>query len=152
MTIQTMKTDTDVRLHILEHLLARGTPPSTAETAASLQLTEADAQAAYDRLAAGRVIVLKPGTHDVLMAAPLSGVPTRHVARVADGRSHYGNCVWDALGVIAMLGTDGDVVSSCPDCDTPLELSVRGGVLQPSTAVVHFSVPAARWWEDVVFT
>jgi hypothetical protein len=71
---------------------------------------------------------------------------------MADGRSHYGNCVWDALGVIAMLGTDGDLVSSCPDCDTPLELSVRGGVLQPSTAVVHFSVPAARWWEDVVFT
>jgi alkylmercury lyase len=147
-----MTTDTDVRLHILNHLLSRGTPPSTAETAARLHITEADAAAAYDRLAAGRVIVFKPGTRDVLMAAPLSGLPTQHVARMADGRSHYGNCVWDALGVIAMLGTDGDLVSSCPDCDTPLELSVRGGVLQPSTAVVHFSVPAARWWEDVVFT
>lgn len=147
-----MTIDTDVRLHILTHLLSRGAPPSTAETAAALQLTEADAQAAYDRLAAGRVIVLEPGTHDVLMAAPLSGVPTRHVARMADGQSHYGNCVWDALGVIAMLGADGDLVTSCPDCDAPLELSVRGGALQPSTAVVHFAVPAARWWEDVVFT
>lgn len=147
-----MTADTDVRLHILEQILSRGTPPSTAETAAALRLSDVAAQAAYDRLAAGRIIVLRPGTRDVLMAAPLSGVPTHHVARMADGRSHYGNCVWDALGVIAMLGRDGDLVTSCPDCDTPLELSVRGGVLQPSTAVVHFSVPAARWWEDVVFT
>ena len=147
-----MTTDTDVRLHILEQILSRGAPPSTAETAAALRLSDVDAQDAYDRLAAGRIIVLRPGTRDVLMAAPLSGVPTRHIARMADGRSHYGNCVWDALGVIAMLGTDGDLISSCPDCDTPLELSVRGGALQPSTAVVHFSVPAARWWEDVVFT
>lgn len=145
-------TDLDVRLHILERLLARGAAPTVAETAAALGVPETEAAAAYDRLAAGRVIVLRPGTRDLLMAAPLSAVPTRHVVRTADGHSHYGNCVWDALGVIAMLGTDGDVASSCPDCDTPLELRVRGGMLQPTTAVVHFAVPPARWWEDIVFT
>ena len=144
--------DDAVRLHILRELIASGTAPTVQDTAAALGLTDSDAGAAYERLAANRVIVLKPGTRDVLMAAPLSAVPTPHVVRMADGRSHYGNCVWDALGVIAMLGMDGDVETACADCDSPLELMVRGGSLEPSNAVVHFAVPAARWWEDIVFT
>ena len=136
--------DDAVRLHILRELIASGTAPSVRDTAAALGLTDSDAAAAYERLAANRVIVLKPGTRDVLMAAPLSAVPTPHVVRMADGRSHYGNCVWDALGVIAMLGMDGDVETACADCDSPLGLVVRGGSLEPSNAVVHFAVPAAR--------
>ena len=145
-------TDDDVRLHILRELIARGAAPSVRDTGAALGVSESDAAAAYDRLAASRVIVLEPGTRDVLMAAPLSAVPTPHVTRMSDGRSHYGNCVWDALGVIAMLGREGDVETVCTDCETTLTLTVRGGVLAPSDAVVHFAVPASRWWENIVFT
>jgi len=145
-------TDDDVRLHILRELIAGGAAPSVRDTGAALGVSESDAAAAYDRLGANRVIVLEPGTRDVLMAAPLSAVPTPHVARMVDGRSHYGNCVWDALGVIAMLGRDGDVETVCADCEAPLTLTVRGGALAPSDAVVHFAVPAARWWENIVFT
>jgi alkylmercury lyase-like protein len=145
-------TDEDVRLHILRELIARGAAPSVEDIGAALGVPTSDAADAYDRLAANRVIVLRPGTRDVLMAAPLSAVPTPHVVRMADGRSHYGNCVWDALGVIAMLGRDGDVATVCADCEARLALTVRGGALQPTDAVVHFAVPAARWWEDIVFT
>jgi alkylmercury lyase len=145
-------TDDDVRLHILRELIASGAAPSVRSTGVALGVSESDAAAAYDRLAANRVIVLEPGTHNVLMAAPLSAVPTPHVVRMADGRSLYGNCVWDALGAIAMLGQDGDVETVCMDCDAPLTLRVRGGTLEPSDAVVHFAVPAARWWENIVFT
>jgi Alkylmercury lyase len=144
--------DDAARLHILREVIASGTAPSVRDTAAALGLTESDAAAAYERLAANRVIVLKPGTRDVLMAAPLSAVPTPHVVRMADGRSHYGNCVWDALGVIAMLGMDGEVETVCADCEALLRLTVRDGTLEPSDAVIHFAVPAARWWEDIVFT
>ena len=145
-------TDDDVRLHILRELIASGTAPSVRRTGAALGVSESDASAAYERLAANRVIVLQPGTRDVLMAAPLSAVPTPHVVRTADGRSHYGNCVWDALGVIAMLGMDGEVKTVCSDCDSSLRLTVRVGSLEPSDAVVHFAVPAARWWENIIFT
>jgi len=145
-------TDDDVRLHIFRELIAGGAAPSVGDTAAALGVPTSDAATAYDRLAANRVIVLRPGTRDVLMAAPLSAVPTPHAVRMADGRSHYGNCVWDALGVIAMVGEDGDVETVCADCETPLTLTVRAGALEPSDAVVHFAVPAAGWWEDIVFT
>jgi Alkylmercury lyase len=144
--------DASVRLHIITQLLDRGAAPSIANTADALGASEADAAAAYDRLAAGRIIVLRPGTRDVMMAAPLSAGPTPHIVRLADGRTRYGNCVWDAMGVLAMTASDGDVDTTCQDCGAPLHLSVRNGTLTPSDAVVHFAVPASRWWEDIVFT
>jgi hypothetical protein len=144
--------DGDIRLHILRELVARGTAPSVADTARALGVPDAEAGEAYDRLAASRVIVLRPGTRDVLMAAPLSAVPTPHVVRLPDGRSRYGNCVWDALGLLAMMASDGDVDTRCHDCGARLELSVRDGEMAPSDAVVHFAIPAARWWDDIVFT
>jgi len=144
--------DDDVRLHILRELIAKGAAPSVRDTGAALGLSEPDTAGAYERLAANRVIVLRPGTRDVLMAAPLSAMPTPHLVRMADGLSHYGNCVWDALGVIAMRGLDGDVETVCEDCTAPLRLTVRNEALVPTDSVVHFAVPAARWWENIIFT
>ena len=144
--------DTEVRLHIYNAFLETANPPSVEDTSLALDLPPDEVRAAYDRLAGGRVIVLEPGTRDVLMAAPLSAVPTRFTVRVADGRSYYANCVWDALGVLSMLNQDGVVDAACADCDAPVELRIEGGALAPSNAVVHFAVPAARWWEDIVFT
>ena len=144
--------DTDVRLHIYGAFLTEGAPPTVADTARALKRSESDVADAYDRLAGSRVIVLRQGTRDVLMAAPLSAVPTRFDVRLPNGRSYHANCVWDSLGVMAMLGSDGVVDATCADCDAPVELRVAGGVLAPSDAVVHFAVPARRWWEDIVFT
>jgi hypothetical protein len=32
----------------------------------------------------------------------------------------------------------------------PLRLEVRDGALEePSEGVIHFAVPAARWWDDI---
>lgn len=145
-------TDTDVRLHVYRAFLAHGAPPTVGEAARALGMADADVAAAYDRLALGRVIVLRPGTRDILMAAPLSAVPTRFLVRVDDGASYYANCIWDGLGVLAMLGANGVVDAACGDCDEQLALRVRDGRLEPNDAVVHFAIPAARWWEDIVFT
>ena len=144
--------DNDVRLHIYRSFVANGAPPTVAETARALSMTDGDATLAYQSLADGRVIVLKPGTYDILMAAPLSAVPTRYRVKPASGGEYYANCIWDAMGVFTMLDQDGDVDTSCPDCNEPLALSVRNKQLVPSDAVVHFAIPAADWWKDIVFT
>ena len=108
--------DTDVRLHIYEAFLADGVPPSVSDTARALHCSPEVATAAYERLSAARVIVLNRGTNDILMAAPLSAVPTRFHVRVDGRRAYYANCVWDALGILAMLGRDGVVAATCADC------------------------------------
>jgi hypothetical protein len=37
------------------------------------------------------------------MAMPLSAIPTPFQVEVG-GRHFFGNCIWDALGIVAMLG------------------------------------------------
>jgi hypothetical protein len=141
-----------VRLHLYDRFLADGRPPTAAETAEALGLPTEEAEAAYERLERAHVIALAPGTTDVWMANPLSAVPTPFRVITDDGRSWWGNCVWDAFGVLAMVGADGVVDTSCPDCGERLELRVRDGQLEPVEAVVHFAVPAARWWDNIGFT
>ena len=144
--------DNAVRLHLSSSFVEPGTPPTTRGTAAWLTLEEEEVAESYRRLAAGRVIVLKQGTTDILMANPLSAVPTRFRATLADGRSYFGNCIWDALGIPAMLGTPARIEAVCGDCDDTivLEASADGGVA--GEGVVHFGVPAAHFWDDIVFT
>jgi hypothetical protein len=144
--------DNEVRLYLYRHFVEHARPPTTAETASALGVAERDAARSYRRLAEGHVIVLEPGTLDVWMANPLSARPTPFPVRTADGREYFGNCAWDAPGILGMLHTDGTVDTSCPDCDEPLRLEIRGGELQPVRAVGHFAVPAAHWWDDIGYT
>jgi hypothetical protein len=143
--------DRHVRLEVYRRLLSDGYAPAPAEIAARLAFSPVDVAAALRRLAEGRMLVLRPGTTDILMANPLSAVPTAFRVETPRG-AWYGNCIWDALGIPAMLHTGGRVATQCPDCGEPLALEVKGGRLQPGEGVVHFQVPAAHWWDDIIFT
>ena len=145
--------DARVRVHIYRTFVDRGSPPTTEETATALSLEESEAADAYRRLADAHAIVLEPGSTDVWMANPLSSRPTDFDVRTTDGRRWYGVCAWDAPGVLAMVGSDGTVSSSCPDCQESLELVVEKGEMRgPEGAVAHFLVPAKKFWDDIGFT
>ena len=143
--------DRAVRMHIYYHFAAQGRPPTTRETAQALNEPDAAIQAAYQRLADAHLMVLESGSLEVRMANPLSAVPTPFRVETL-GRSWYGNCVWDALGVIAMFGGDGRVIAECGDCGEPLELVVQKGALVHGEGLIHFSLPAAKWWDDIIYT
>jgi hypothetical protein len=150
--------DVEVRLAIQRAFIAGRPTPTVASVASALDAPEGDVAAAFDRLAVGHVIVLFPGTRDLRMSAPFAGRPTDFVVTAGE-RSYHANCVWDALGVVAMLGGDGrrvdaDVRTTCADCGAALALAVRDGAVQadPAGAIAHFAVPAARWWTDIGFT
>jgi hypothetical protein len=78
-------------------------------------------------------------------------VPTAYRVR-ARGRWWYANCAWDAFGVLAALGEDGRVESSCPDCGDPYAVEVEGGRPDRDDLLFHCLVPASSWWSDIVFT
>ena len=141
-----------VRLAVLERTIASGQVPTAGEIAAELDLPAAMVQEAYSRLHENHVFVCEPGEPSRLrMANPFSAVPTPFQVS-SRGGSYHGNCVWDALGIISLLGGEGTVETSCPDCSEPLRLRVEGGQLVESEGVVHFGVPARHWWDDIVFT
>lgn len=147
-----MALDTDVRLHVMQRFVEDGAPPTAEQTALALGLSVPEVDGAFRRLADGHVFVLEPGTLDIWMANPLCARPTSFRVHVGE-RSWWGTCVWDSLGILAMLGTDGFVSTTCPDCGEPLSLRVEGGnVRAEPSAIGHFAVPAVRWWDDIGYT
>lgn len=143
--------DHEVRLFVYEHFLAEAGPPSVDEVATGLSLAPAEVEASFTRLEAGHVLVFAPGTRTIWMANPLSAVPTPFRVETARG-AYWGTCVWDAFGVVAMLGGNGAVHTACGDCGDAMELRVGGGVLEPAEGVAHFAVPARCWWDNIGYT
>ena len=148
--VSEMDLDTKVRLHIFERVVSDGSTPTVADAARSLGGSETDVEASFRRLAAGKVIVLVPGGREILMANPFAARPT-DFAVSTKGRQWYGNCAWDALGVLSALGADGTVTTRCGDCGDPLEVAVERGSPR-GDVVLHIAVPAHEWWDDIVFT
>ena len=144
--------DLRVRNHVYSTFVREGRAQTTAETAAALAVGEDEVADAYRRLHDAHALVLHPGTREIRMLNPFSAAETPHQVE-AGGRSWFANCAWDALGIPAALHTDGTVGSECPDCGEPLSLEVRGGELvRGAELLVHFVVPARRWWDDIAFT
>jgi hypothetical protein len=85
------------------------------------------------------------------MANPFAAVETPYRVE-AGGRSWYGNCAWDAFGILAALHVDGRIETSCADCGEPIVVDVRDEQPDDETLLFHCLVPAARWWDDIVFT
>lgn len=143
--------DARLRHHVYDLTLERGAPPRIAELQAASGLTDADVRAGLQRLAAGRVLVLEPARGEILMANPFSAVPTPFLVETARYRA-FGNCIWDALGIPVMLRAPARVVSACGCCGSLMSLDVDERGVSGDAGVAHFAVPAARWWEDIVFT
>jgi hypothetical protein len=144
-----------VRLRLYQLFLEKGRCPTMADVAGAFGCGVPEVAAAFRELAAAHMLVLQPGSGEVLMANPLSAVPTPFVVDTqADGesRSWYGNCIWDALGVIAMLQHDGRLLTSCGCCGESMTVTVRKGKVEATPAgIVHFAIPAKHWWDDIVF-
>jgi hypothetical protein len=147
----TFEFDWQVRRQVYEVTMQRGYPPSATEIASALDLPTTEVQAGLQRLAGGRALVLQPGSGEILMANPFSAVPTPFLVELSL-YSCYGNCIWDAMGIAAMLKQDAHIKTTCGDCGTALELSITEGNLHGDPSVVHFAIPAHHWWDDIVFS
>src|SRR5438309_9146163 len=142
--------DAAVRLELYRFFVDQGRPPVPAEIAEALPSDQASVERSLHRLADAHVLVLAPGTPYIWMANPFSAIPTPFAVE-AGGRTLYGNCIWDALGVVAVVGGTGTVRTWCPDCGERLAVSVEANRLAAGDGVVHFAVPAAHWWDDIGF-
>jgi hypothetical protein len=128
-----------------------GRAPSAEEVAAGADLRSAKVEAAWRELHRAHALVLHPATAEIRMANPFSAVPTAYRVKAA-GRWWYGNCAWDAVGICAALPGDGRIETSCPDCGETIALEVRDQRTADAGLLFHCLVPAAQWWDDIVFT
>lgn len=140
----------DVRVALFNLFAELGRAPTAHEVAARSGVSVGDVHDAYEALHDGHVLALDPDSRDVWMAHPFSAVPTAYRVRIGD-RSWFANCIWDGLGICAMLGGDGAVETECADCGEALSIAVRDGEVH-GEGVAHFLVPAAQFWDDIGFT
>jgi hypothetical protein len=147
-----MDFDTAVKLSIYQTLAETRKAPSSAEVARSLGAAAEDVAAAFQRLHKKRLLVPEPGDPSrIRMAPPFSGVPTPFLVK-ARRQVYYANCVWDALGIPAALKADAVVEAEDGFTGEAMTLEIRNGEPVPQGCVIHFAVPAARWWDDIVYT
>jgi hypothetical protein len=145
------KVDAAIRRQIYESTLRRGSPPTIHELSELSGESPDDVAAALRRLSTARIVVLQSGSGEILMAPPFSAVPTPFVVHTA-AHSSYANCAWDALGVSVMMHQPAQIVCACSCCGEALNLRTRMDGLPEGDAVMHFAIPARRWWDDIVFT
>lgn len=146
-----MDFDTRVKLSIYQHFAGTGHRPTPAEVAERINSDVKAVLESYQRLHSQRMLVLDADESSIRMASPFSGVPTQHIV-ASDGIPYFANCAWDSLGIPAALHKPATVHSHCAQSGEPFELKVGVDGPEPSDWLFHCLVPAAKWWDDIVFT
>jgi alkylmercury lyase-like protein len=143
-----------LRVFIYDHLLAAGLPPSTGEIGAHFSVSADTARASIASLKIGKTVVPHPDTGEIWMAGPFAAYASSY--RVHGSRvSWWANCAWDMLGVPRLAHERVRVDTQCTECGDPITLDVdpeRGVTSGTRGMVVHFLVPARRWYDDIGFT
>jgi hypothetical protein len=142
--------ESKLRLFVYRYMIRIGRAPLVADMAKGLKTSLPKVRAGLERLSESHAFMLQEDG-ELWRVAPFSAVPTAFPVRVGQ-RSWFGNCIWDALGIPAMLHKDGDIGAACGCCNFEMPLRVRRGKLLENDGVIHIAVPAREWYKDVVFT
>jgi hypothetical protein len=146
-----MSFDTKTKLAIYQYFAKTGQRPSLEVVAERVDSDINSVRESYARLRAQRVLVLEADEVSIRMAPPFSGVPTQHVV-IVDETKYCANCAWDSFGIPAALHRPGWIHSRCEQSAEPLSLEIGLEGPPPCDWLFHCLVPAAKWWEDIVFT
>lgn len=142
--------DARVRLFVYRHIIRRGKSPTVADVAKALSCSMKRIRSSLSRLSESHAFMLQENG-ELWRAAPFSCIPTAFPVKVGK-RLWFGNCIWDALGIPAMLGEDARIEGSCGCCNYQMPVVVESGRLVAGKGLIHIAVPAREWYKDVVFT
>ncbi len=147
-----MDFETTVKMNIYETIARTAQAPTTFAVAQALAAPLGEVETAFESLHKKRLLVPEPGDPSrIRMAPPFSGVETPFRVRV-HALDYYANCAWDALGIAAALHADAVVEASDGHTGEAIRLEVRDEAPSAQPCVIHFAIPAARWWEDILYT
>lgn len=142
--------DRSVRRIVLDHLIRSTNAPAVEDVAREAAADAAAIVASYRRLADAHIFILQD-TGDLMAANPFAAIPTPFEVASGD-RRWSAMCIWDALGIPAMLGIDAEIRTTCGDCNGAMTLRVENRALTTPDGYAHFAVPAKRWWDNIVFS
>jgi len=139
----------DVRAAVYAGFRDTGDAPTADALADTLGASRAEVVAALSALADEHGLVLQPDGESIWMAHPFSGIPTDFVVSIGR-RRWFASCAWDGLSILGLFG-DGRLETHAPGTGDLLRFEVTSGVVR-GEGVIHFLVPAARFWDDIGYT
>jgi hypothetical protein len=140
-----------LRRFIYDRIAETGRPPLLAEIGARFGVASGQAREAVGSLGIGKTVLPHPATGEIWMAGPFSVAPTPYAVRCGTVTFHA-NCAWDMLGIPALLGRSAEIAAACTDCGEDMSMTVDPEVGPNVAGVVHFLLPARRWYDDIGFT
>lgn len=144
--------DWGVRTLVYGAFARSGTAPSIDDLVAFTGATPGRIKASLRKLEDAHELATDPDDGGVWMAHPFSAVTTDYPVETSAMMCHA-NCAWDALGVPAILGTDGWTRTKCAGSGEPIEFGVeRSKVVGDADVVIHLVTPLRRVWDDIGFT
>lgn len=143
--------DWAVRTSIYQSFARTGGAPALGQLAAEVGATEHQIRTSLLALFDAHEIAPKPDGDGVWMANPFSGVPTDFPVETPT-MTCFANCAWDALGVPAIVESDGWTRTHCAESGEELEFGVEDRKLQGDSGVIHLVTPIRDAWVDIGFT
>lgn len=142
--------DAQVRLFVYRFMLRQQTSPTVRDIAAGLRFPVTKVRSALSRLSESHAF-MQQDNGELWRVAPFSCIPTAFPVTVGK-RTWFANCIWDALGIPAMLNKDAEIKAACGCCNYDMPLEIHDGKLSSTKGLIHIAVPANEWYKDVVFT
>ena len=146
-----MITHSELHYRIIRNFVERGHPPEIADLASALEAPPEQVCAALLALQEYHGVVLHPDTHEIWVAHPFSAAPTNFWVRT-EAVSCWANCAWCAMGAVTLLGGSAEVISTIGAESKQVRIRVENGVLDHTGLYVHFPVPMAHAWDNVIYT
>jgi len=141
-----------VRRSVYTHFLNLGRSENNATIMAETGLSLPQVKEALLELERGLMVMLQPGTMDVVKCPPWTNTPCRHVVE-SNGRFRcFAGCSVEAINMsYCYPGETVTIRSSCPQSGQEIVLQFKDGKLldySPKSLVMHFGMDPRTWEGD----
>jgi hypothetical protein len=140
-----------IRLQINRFIFSNGYAPTIHELSLILSTDENAIKDGLKQLADNHAIVLHPNSFDIWVAHPFALFPTLFWVE-SGGKKWWGNCSWCSLGIAALTKTDTKIFTKLSGEKETLIIEIVDGKVIQGDLMVHFPIPAWKFWDNVIFT
>ncbi len=140
-----------IRYQINKYIFENGYAPEVKDLSAIMHVSEKEIEKGLDELAANHALVLHPASYKIWVAHPFALFPTLFWVKTSK-KSWWGNCTWCSFGIAAAIKKDAEIYTKMKGEEETIILSIKDGQLQDADLLVHFPVPAKKFWDNVIYT
>ena len=145
-----------VRYQINQFIFEKGFAPTAHELAKLTNQTKEEVTTALHQLVEQHALVLHPDSTKIWIAHPFALFPT--LFWVTSGtpqkeKSWFSNCTWCSFGIAALCQPeDTQIHTKLSGEKEAVTIHISNGEVLEKDWVVHFPIPAKKFWNNVVYT